>query len=73
MSDGDFILLGPSEYKKDKTLLSGLFFTRRGNFLAKKKPPQQEAQDVSAQDNYVLQRNIPLVRMYLIVCMKVGD
>ncbi len=73
MSDGDFVLLGPSEYKKDKTLLSDLFFTGRGNFLVRKKPPQQEKQKVSAEDNYVLQRNIPLVRMYLIVCMKVGD
>ena len=73
MSDGDFILLGPSEYKKDKTLLSSLFFARRGNFVVRKKPPQQEKPDVSAEDNYVLQRNIPLVRMYLIVCMKVGD
>jgi len=73
MSDGDFILLGPSEYKKDKTLLSGLFFAGRGDFLLRKKPPQQEKQKVSTGDNYVLQRNIPLVRMYLIVCMKVGD
>jgi len=73
MSDGDFVLLGPSEYKKDKTLLSGLFFAWSGDFLVRKKPPQQEKQNVSAKDNYVLQRNIPLVRMYLIVCMKVGD
>ena len=73
MSDGDFILLGPGEYKKDNTLLSGLFFTRTGDFLTKKKPPQQEKQNISAQDNYEWQRNIPLIRMYLIVCMKVGD
>jgi len=73
MSDGDFILLGPSEYKKDKTLLSGLFFAGRGDFLVRKEPPPQQARDVSTGDNYVLQRNIPLVRMYLIVCMKVGD
>jgi len=73
MSDGDFILLGPSEYKKDNTLLSGLFFTGTGDFLTKKKPPQQENQDTPAQDNYEWQRNITLIRMYLIVCMKVGD
>jgi hypothetical protein len=72
MSDGDFILLGPSEYKKDKMLLSSLFFTGSGDFLVRRKP-QQEKQHLSAKDNYVWQRNIPLVRMYLIVCMKVGD
>jgi hypothetical protein len=73
MSSGDFVLLGPSEYKEGDITLSSLFFTSRGNFAFPAPRQDEKGEEIPGKPVYTLQKDVPLVRLYLIVCTRVGD
>jgi len=73
MSSGDFVLLGPSQYKKDDITLSSLFFTSRGNFAFPKPRQNEKGEEIPGKPVYTLQKDVPLVRFFLIACTRVGD
>lgn len=73
MRAGDFVLLGPGKYEKDELTLSSLFFITFGDFIRLKSDKVAENEFPIDKPGHVLQRNIPLINCYLLICTKVGD
>ena len=73
MRPGDFVLLGPRQYEKEQITLSNLIFITTGDFI-RQKTGQLDENDVPLdKPGHVLQRNIPLINLYLLICTEVGD
>jgi hypothetical protein len=73
MSSGDFVLLGPNQYKQDDITLGNLFFTSRGDFTFPIPRQDDRAEEDPAKPAYTLRKDVPLIRLFLIACTRVGD
>jgi hypothetical protein len=73
MSSGDFVLLGPGQYRQDDITLSSLFFTSHGNFAFPKPRQNEKGEEIPGKPVYTLQKDVPLVRFFLIACTRVQD
>ena len=73
MSTGDFVLIGPSQYKQDDITLGSLFFTSRGDFAFPIPKQNEKDDDTPGGPAYTLRKNVPLIRLFLIACTGVGD
>lgn len=74
MDEGDFILLGPRpgiDHSVAQENLASWFFNFRGN-ITLPKPPEPGA-DNPDKTYYEVKKNVPLVKVYLIACMGVGN
>jgi len=73
MSSGDFVLIGPSQYKQDDITLGSLFFTSRGDFAFPIPKQNEKGEEIPGRPAYTLRKNVPLIRLFLIACTGVGD
>jgi hypothetical protein len=69
----DFVLIGPSQYKEDDITLSSLFFTSRGDFAFPITRRNERAEEIPGKPTYTLRKDVPLIRLFLIACTRVGD
>jgi hypothetical protein len=76
IEEGQFLILAPqsSLAKADKgsarsMSLAEIFFLARGDFVT----PQQNGISGAKEKHYDFQRNIPLVRIYMLLCMEVQN
>ena len=71
MSEGDFLFLGPRQYDEEDLSLSDLFFFLRSDFYLPR--PIEDNQDSipAKKPAYSLHKDVPLVRLYLLVCVRV--
>ena len=83
MSSGDFVLIGPSQYKQTDITLGSLFFTSRGDFAFPILKQNEKGEEIPGgparraygkpRQAYTLRKNVPLIRLSLIACTGVGD
>jgi hypothetical protein len=73
MSSGDFVLLGPNQYKQNDITLGNLFFTSRGDFAFPMPRQDKRANEDPAKPAYTLRKDVPLIRLFLIACARVSD
>ena len=71
MSEGDFVLLGPKKYYPQQMPLSNLFFTLRGNFFFPRTSMEQADEKTPSDKAAKWHKDIPLLRLYMIVCTRV--
>ncbi|MHC4215962.1 MAG: hypothetical protein ACYSWP_21640, partial [Planctomycetota bacterium] len=58
MSSGDFVLLGPNQYKQDDITLGNLFFTSRGDFAFPIPRQDKKAKEDPAKPTYTLRKDV---------------
>jgi len=73
MSSGDFVLIGPSEYRQTDITLGSLFFTSRGDFAFPLPQQDDSSEETRGTRTYKLQKDVELIRLFLIACTGVGD
>jgi len=73
MSSGDFVVLGPEQYNPDAAILSSAFFTLRGDIVLPADSHDKTEKIVLRHPNLKLYKDVPLIRIYLIVCMGTGN
>jgi len=73
MSSGDFVLIGPSQDKQADISLGNLFFTSRGDFAFPIPRQNEGAEEIGGKPTYTLRKDVPLIRLFLIACTRVGD
>ena len=76
IEEGQFLMLAPhsSLAKADKSSaqfmsLAELFFLARGDFVT----PRQDSVSGVREKRYDFQKNIPLARVYMLLCMEVQN
>lgn len=67
MNEGDFILLAPEKHDEQPGSLENLFFSFTGDYP--EATPNKT--DNESGPSIVVKHNVPLVRIYMLVCMKV--
>ena len=72
MGEGDFVLIGPKKYTPDEMNLGNLFFVTHGDFLIPE-PNEEKIGDVTIKSSFTMKKNIPLIRLYLVVCTRVQN
>jgi len=72
ISDEDFVLIGPSRYNKGQLTLCDSFFTRTRDYIANE-PSQHQAGGISLNKPVTMKKEIPMIRLYMIICVRVGN
>ena len=72
MSEEDFVIIGPGRYNQEQKTLSSLFFTLNGDFVLHE-PSEYGQGDITFKKQVTLKKNVPLIRLYMIVCAKVRN
>ena len=67
MDNGDFVFLPPARYEKNEKLLGGAFFNLTADFVLPAATHDSGKQSTGDKPTFVLKKNVPLIRMYLIV------
>ena len=73
MSNGDFVLLGPKDGQQNKLSMAELFFTKRGKFILPTVDTGGQEKSILKKTPNTLYKDVPLVRLYLIVCARVQN
>lgn len=72
MSGEDFILIGPSRYNIGQATLCNSFFARIRDYFVSK-PSQYESGGVTMTKPVTVKKNAPMIHLYMIVCVRVGN
>ena len=72
MSNEDFILIGPGRYNSEQATLCNSFFTRIGNYVINE-PSQYKSGSVTMTKQVTVKKDTPMIRLYMIVCVRVGN
>jgi hypothetical protein len=72
MSDEDFVLIGPSRYNRGQITLCNSFFVRTGDYIISE-PSQYQADGVTMNKPVTVKKEIPTIRLYMIVCVRVDN
>lgn len=73
MSGGDFVLIGPSQYKEEDITLGSLFFASRGDFAFPLPRQDERAEEIEGRGAYTLKKNVQSIRLFLVACTRVSD
>ena len=78
MSPGEFVVIGPKIEDNDQIRLSNLYFEREGNFVSPITDDDQKLIDngmvpTEASQRFKVEKNIPLLRLYIFACMDVKN
>jgi len=72
MSSEDFVLIGPGRYNGRQATLCNSFFARIGDCVINE-PSQHQSGGVTVTKQITVKRDIPMIRLYMIVCVRVGN
>jgi hypothetical protein len=72
MSNEDFILIGPARYNSEQVTLCNSFFARTGDYIVNE-PSQHQSGDVTITKQITVKKDAPMIRLYMIVCVRVGN
>ena len=72
MSSEDFVLIGPSRYNIGQTTLCNTFFARIRDYVINE-PSQYQSGGVTMTKPVTVKKNAPMIRLYMIVCVRVGN
>jgi hypothetical protein len=72
MSEGDFIIIGPTSEELGQVTLSDILFRGKGDIIV---PDIKEGQEPTSDGQmfYKIEKNIPLIRVYVFGCMRVKN
>ncbi|RKY11043.1 MAG: hypothetical protein DRP65_05360 [Planctomycetota bacterium] len=73
MSSGDFVLIGPSQYKQTDITLGSLFFASRGDFAFPIARQDERGEEIQGKGAYTLRKDVQLIRLFLVACTRVSD
>jgi len=73
MSSGDFVLIGPSQYKQADITLGSLFFASRGDFAFALSGQDERSEEIEGRRAYRLRKDVELIRLFLVACTGVSD
>lgn len=66
ITPGEFVIIGPDLKDSDRITLSEFFFKRIGDIIAPVPPKQQQLEQTDMK--YKLDKNVPLIRLYVFIC-----
>ena len=72
MSNEDFILIGPGRYNSEQATLCNSFFARIGDYVIDE-PSQHKSGSVTVTKQITMKKDAPIIRLYMIVCVRVGN
>ena len=69
LNEGDFLIIAPDAYSDDYTTVSSLFFSFIGNYPE----PVTDEEDLKKGINFRIKPDTPLLRIYMLICVKVDS